>query len=395
MQTRITVRVYPREEREIVSTTAELFQGDGKNEVCETLVESEIVTKKAKYTRVDGSQRPHDKLQVQSKYITKRPDQSVLLRDEDDEESLTNLFNMLLAARHVQKEGRYIVINISDFDHDDMESLLDELLADTDRLKLLPLAMKIAEHDEIATQFDEFVSDHPGHSRIIADGLTVARRSRELQAFRNLVEQECEEEVYQEFLQEHLWIFGSEYNKMFDRYIVKRKQFDFPVQRTADGYLEIIEIKRPDHTLFTTKKDKHGRNVIDGETPTVVKAIYQVDDYLARVDKEMSQIQDEEDIPAEKVRGKIVIGNSAGDESQVKALRRLNARMHRMEVMSFDQLIANAQRMLDMMQVQQGIRDQTDEIDQRDSPPFADDSDWQETGHNYPDAPATVDDIPF
>ncbi len=159
-----------------------------------------------------------------------------------------------------------------------------------------------------------------------------------------MVEQNLEEPKYQKFLMENHWMFGGEYNELLiNRNIIKNGQLDFPALRTADGYLEIIEIKRP----FKKKLFRPYRKTYS-EIADVVDAICQTDDYLARIDKEAFQIESEDELDVEKVRGKVIIGRD-GDDIQKKALRRLNARTNRIEVMTYDQLILIAQKILNLL----------------------------------------------
>ena len=113
------------------------------------------------------------------------------------------------------------------------------------------------------------------------------------------------------------------------------------------------------------------------EMEPVVKAVAQVDDYLAQIDKNQRQVKEDEKIDVEKVRGKVIIGTLGSDSIQKEGLRRLNARLNRIEVITFDQLIARAKRMLDILGEQRDASDPSDE-----TPPT-------------PSPPSTVDEIPF
>ena len=363
MPPRISVRVYPRDERTIVTTTADLFADDkeGNHEICETLAERDFVTKTAKYTRVDGSEHSHDKLQIQSTYSTKRENQSVLLRDEDDEDSLTNLFNLLVAAQHVEKEGNYVVINASDFDPDDTEWLLNTVLKDKNKLNLLSLLRDFVSDETSAAQLRQLFSYHPNRAHSFYAAVNYERLSQALDEFnRRIVDgcgvcknckngKQCPESEYQKYLEEHYWIFGSEYSaKIDDRNLKWKGEFDFPMRRTADGYLEVIEIKTPHVELFSCD----GRRYI--EKAPVWYAINQVDDYLAGVQDNLTSLQKKyPDLGLEKIRGKVVIGQSKNHgEGERVALRRLNARLNGIEVITFDQLVANAKQMLDILGIQ-------------------------------------------
>ena len=68
-----------------------------------------------------------------------------------------------------------------------------------------------------------------------------------------LISIDAEEKEFQKLLKENPWILGSEYGELLDRRIwVRDSQQDFMLKRTADGFLETLEIKRAmnDKPLF-------------------------------------------------------------------------------------------------------------------------------------------------
>lgn len=348
MPTSIYVRVGSGGQRNLITASADLFEGHDKDspEVCETLYAGPRVEKTAELSRIKGSQNSHDKLTLKSKYSYSKADQSIYLCDEGDQRSLTNLFELLVAARHIDTEGEYVVINTSDFNPDETQSLIDTLVKGEDRLKLLFQLMEIASDDENANALEQIALEKPAQAKYFADALNLAQKSQVLGKFEKMVEQKLDEPEYQKFLEKHNWIFGSEYSAMIeDRELMMQGRLDFPMRRTADGYLEIIELKRPDHELFRKSKQRYI------EQAKLVDAINQVDDYQKRVEENWQALKKKYPyLHVEKVRGKVIIGRSYGlCEKEKTALRRLNARLHGIEVITFDQLIANAQRMLDIL----------------------------------------------
>ncbi len=361
MTASIYVRVGPGGPRNLITLSADLFEGYDKDnpEVCETLYAGSRVEKTAELSRIKGSQNSHDKLTLKSKYSYNKADQSIYLCDEGDQRSLTNLFELLVAARHIDTEGEYVVINTSDSNPEDIQSLFDILLKDEDRLKLLSRLMEIASDDENANALAQIVSEQPGKAKYFADALNLIRKSQILDEFEKMVEQKLAEPKYQKFLEKHNWIFGSEYSAMIeDRELMMQGRLDFPMRRTADGYLEIIELKRPDHELFRKSDQRYI------EKAKLVDAINQVDDYQKRVEENWQALKKKYPyLHVEKVRGKVIIGRSYGlCEEEKTALRRLNARLHGIKVITFDQLIANAQRMLDIL-AQEGASEPPSSVD--------------------------------
>ena len=98
----------------MVTSIAILYDGDvdeydGDSEV---LYHGERVTRLATYTRVDGSENPHDKVRLESLFHYNEYDQSVWLKDSRHGPIVETLFEALVAAKHVEFEGEYIVVKV-------------------------------------------------------------------------------------------------------------------------------------------------------------------------------------------------------------------------------------------------------------------------------------------
>ena len=183
----------------------------------------------------------------------------------------------------------------------------------------------------------------------------------------------CLEETFQNFLKANPWIFGSQYSQVTCKKITfDNDVLDYLARRTADGYEEIIEIKRPIKDLFRKRRQKGL-----AENKEVVDAVNQVDNYIAGLDADRYKYDSEAHgyMKVEKIRAKIIIGTDSDDPVKMRALRRLNARYNRIEVITYDQLIANARQMLQWLE---------NEIE-----------DSSATSMSPPTPVNTVDDIPF
>lgn len=270
-------------------------------------------------------------------------DKSITIDDKPENDSINKLSSFLAAQSHIDTAGEYVVVNITDVASDQMKQILNGISGNHDNQHLMSQILEWITGDaEAKAGLSRLATSREAQSLVAA--MNHARLSQALNKFREMVEQNLHESKYQDFLKENHWIFGSEYNELLtDRNIIKNKQLDFPLLRTVDGFLEIIEIKTPlEKDLFRKKGSTYS------EISDVVDAISQVDDYLARIDKEAFQIESEDELDVEKVRAKVIIGRD-GDNAQKRALRRLNARTNRIEVITYDQLILIAQRMLNLL----------------------------------------------
>lgn len=301
----------------------------------------------------------HNSLVLETLRVTKRggwvleTHHSITLEGDDE---IRSLFDLLGALPEFEGEGEFMVINAQNIDQG-AGQLINAISNSEETAELMERILSWAQSDKDATDgLIQLSSDDPMRSQSLIAALNYGRYRRTIEEFKDLVDQNYVENRYQEFLERNYWMFGSEYAELIrNRNIIKGQQFDFPLRRTVDGYLEIIDIKRPfREPLF--RRDK--RNYLP-PTSELNEAIAQVDDYLANIDADQFRIEVREELEVEKVRGKIVIGRD-GDDAQLQALRRLNARTVRIEIITFDQLIRIAERILEIM-VEQNPLLQTEE----------------------------------
>lgn len=148
-------------------------------------------------------------------------------------------------------------------------------------------------------------------------------------------------------LQAHLnanpWMFGSEYSELLSRRTWTRDDsLDYMLRRTADNYLEVVEIKRAfADALFIHDEGR------DSYYPSakLSPVIGQVTRYIEEVDRNRDQIIAKDRIDPLKIRAKVIVGRDGSGEHNA-ALRNLNSHLYRIEIITFDQLIRIAERVL-------------------------------------------------
>ncbi len=157
------------------------------------------------------------------------------------------------------------------------------------------------------------------------------------QTLQELIEGNSDDRSFQAHLAEHPWIFGSEYSELEQRRKWTRdEQADFMLRRTADRYLGLIEIKTPlgGLPLFVKGLSHHifsPRSEFCGDLGQVFR-------YLEKLDAARASIKLDDDEDDQKVCAKVILGRD-GNTEQVTALRRLNGHLHRVEVLTYDQLL--------------------------------------------------------
>ena len=165
---------------------------------------------------------------------------------------------------------------------------------------------------------------------------------------------------FQRQLDANPWMFGSEYSELMSRRKWTRdEQLDYMLRRTVDDYVEIVEIKTafPDD-LF--KYDKSHDSYYP--SPKLSQAIGQVMKYIEEVERNRDAILAKDGIDTLKIRVRVIVGRD-GNKAQQEALRNFNSHLHRIEVITYDQLLRIAERVLSMFQEHVPTEAESEEFD--------------------------------
>ncbi|HIE5925754.1 TPA: Shedu anti-phage system protein SduA domain-containing protein [Stenotrophomonas maltophilia] len=159
---------------------------------------------------------------------------------------------------------------------------------------------------------------------------------------------ESAEQVYQSWCEKHCWAFGNAYVVRDEvRAITTGDNIDLMLPNVIAGYRDIVELKRPDMEVLLYDK-AHKNYYFSAE---VSKAIGQFHRYLDMLYEFADKgLQDHKEVVAYHPRATIVIGRSHdwSDERQ-RALHGLNRRMNGITVMTYDHLLAQGERLLEML----------------------------------------------
>lgn len=305
------------------------------------------------------------------------PEKSITIEDD----GIDILRKFLNELPQLPIDGEYLLLDAANPISQFLDALSGHSLEAGDFSKILRLLVDSGN----ITKLVALPSESLQLGKAVAAALNYAEMSQTLDEFERLVEHGCDkcvacksgkvclEGTFQSFLKANPWIFGSQYSKVTPKKITyDGDELDYLARRTADDYEEIVEIKRPIKDLF---RDRGQKGL--AENKPVVDAVNQVDNYIAGIEADRYKYDSEERgyLKVEKIRAKIIIGRDSADPAKQRALRRLNARYNRIEVITYDQLIATARQMLSWLETE--IHD---------------------TSAKEPDAPVwaqTVDDIPF
>ena len=160
------------------------------------------------------------------------------------------------------------------------------------------------------------------------------------------------EDVYQSWCEAHSWAFGNAYVIHDEvRDISTGDRLDLLLPNVIAGYRDIVELKRPDMPVI--HYDSTHRNYYFSSD--VAKAVGQCHRYLDILHDVASKgLLDHPEIVAYHPRAIIVIGQSADwGEEKLRALHGLNRRLSGITVMTYNHLLAQGERLLEILEPRQ------------------------------------------
>jgi hypothetical protein len=273
---------------------------------------------------------------------------SISLSSEDEDE-IHKLLTFLLGVRQGavgDGASKYVVVDASTVPEPErLQELLNSVSA-KGKADTFAAVIKAATDDvEVFQALIDRASKDPHAFAEAGAALNLAAYKAAVDELERLIATPgTRESAFQKHLEQYPWMFGSEYSERLERRKWTRDENkDFVVRRTTDGYIELIEIKTPleGQALF------HHDTSHDSYYPSAEfsKVLGQVQKYIEKLDAARDSIRANDEEDTFKIRAKIVIGRD-GDEKQRNTLRSLNGHLHRIEVITFDQLLRIANRVV-------------------------------------------------
>jgi hypothetical protein len=179
-------------------------------------------------------------------------------------------------------------------------------------------------------------------------GLSHARKVKAIDEFQYLLESDLTENKWQTWFEKNNWVLGSDFIKVLDERVIDIQNISDFLMQSYDGFLDIIEIKRPDGDLkFWGSSLDHNNYYPHSD---LIKAITQSINYVHEVELQANDMKFFErvgKIKTIKPRCTLIFGRSnAWNQEQQKAFRVLNSSYHNLTIMTFDHVLERAKRIL-------------------------------------------------
>ncbi len=277
-----------------------------------------------------------------------KPAKSIRLegKEPDEIERLYRFLHAIYDDKLTGETGELHLVRSDDYAK--LEQLLESLpnLAVTDKLQLVKNVL--ARLDSAESTVSDFVSAFEGSSdetiRNIAAASRLVDYRKAVHALKDMVANPAtQENEYQIHLERNPWMFGSEYSELLPRRTWTRDdRLDYMLRKTVDNYLEIVEIKTSfPEPLFIYDRERDCYYPSSKLSPV----IGQVTRYIEEVERNRDSILAKDNVDTLKIRARAIVGRDHSPEEQA-ALRNLNAHLHRIEIITFDQLIRIAERVI-------------------------------------------------
>lgn len=181
-------------------------------------------------------------------------------------------------------------------------------------------------------------------------GLQNQARINAVNEFETMLGQNLVEQKWQEWLKQNDWVLGSEFVRILDEREVDTANITDYLMQAYDGFLDIIEIKRPEGNLhFWTDTQYHGNYVPSSD---LTKAITQATKYIYEVEREANSVKFLErvgNVKTIKPRCVLIFGRSNDwNNEQKEACRILNSSYHNLTIMTYDHVLLRAKRILNI-----------------------------------------------
>lgn len=193
-----------------------------------------------------------------------------------------------------------------------------------------------------------FISDQNIVPSDIVYGLEQVRRSKAVRDFESMLADDHKEQKWQDWFKDNSWVLGSDFVRVLDERRIDTQNISDFLMEAYDGFIDVVEIKRPEGGLKFWSPSKDHDNYIPSSD--LIKAITQAARYIFEVEREANSVKFLKSVNCVrtvKPRGVLIFGRSHDwNTEQQQAYRILNSNYHNLTIMSYDHVLDRAKRIV-------------------------------------------------
>ena len=248
-----------------------------------------------------------------------------------ESEEFANLIQFLAENYELFRKGIKSYISIDKNTSEQVIGTIKAILESDDRKKIVEF-LSSYEMDE-----GSLTSMMQSHSRLMA-----------IKEFEGMLQNDEVEAKWQRWFELNSWILGSEIVDVLEERDIDVENIADILYKAYDGFVDVIEIKRPEGTLkFWSEGRDHGNLV---PSMHLVKAITQSLKYIYEIELESNSAKFIDRCGGSRVvkpRCILVFGRSnEWTDDEKKAYRILNSGYHNLTIMTYDHVLERAKRIM-------------------------------------------------
>jgi hypothetical protein len=201
--------------------------------------------------------------------------------------------------------------------------------------------------DKDAEKVGKFFTDNDLLSYDVSKIIEYLNREKALAEYELKLDNNDTEYEWQKWFGQNTWILGNEFTEVLDERQIDTKNIADYLMETFDGFVDLVEIKRPEEALKFWSDNKDHDNLIP--SLSLIKAVTQVQNYVQELEEEMDSVKTRGrlGVPTIKPRATLIYGRSndwADDEK--RAFRLLNVGYQNLTILTYDHVLSRARKTL-------------------------------------------------
>lgn len=166
--------------------------------------------------------------------------------------------------------------------------------------------------------------------------------------YKTMLTHDLTEHQWQKWFKENSWVLGTEFVKILDERAIDTANITDFLMQAYDGFIDIVEIKRPEGNLKFWADQKDHENYVPHND--LIKAITQASKYIYEIEREANSQKFFErigNVKTIKPRCILIYGRSNNwDDEQKASYRLLNSNYHNLTIMTYDHILERANRLV-------------------------------------------------
>lgn len=212
----------------------------------------------------------------------------------------------------------------------------------------------------------KFITDNEILPKDLISNIEFQKKIKAIEEFETMLGLDLVEYEWQGWFKINPWVLGSDFVEIINERDIDTENIADYLMKAYDGFLDIIEIKRPEGKLkFWNDSLDHGNYIPSNE---LMKAFTQSSKYIYEIEREANSVKFLEksgNIKTIKPRCVLIFGRSNDwNQYQKESYRILNSNFHNLTIMTYDHVLERAKTILGINKKEETC----EEIDIKDIP---------------------------